>query len=71
MHALGYFSKRLSHDEKDFFLDTLNEYKDGRIPLLVCLNMIKLWIIRFDQDYLVKQTFFEPYPRDLMHITFI
>lgn len=71
MHALEYFSKRLSHDEKDFFLDTLNEYKDGRIPLLVCLNMIKLWIIRFDQDYLVKQTFFEPYPRDLMHITFI
>lgn len=71
MHALGYFSKRLSHDEKDFFLDILNEYKEGRIPLLVCLNMIKMWIIRFDQDYLVKQTFFEPYPRDLMHITFI
>ena len=35
MHALGYFSKRLLHDEKDFFLDTLKEYRDGRIPLLV------------------------------------
>jgi len=25
MHALGYFSKKLIHDEKDFFLNSLNE----------------------------------------------
>ena len=71
MHALGYFSNKLTHDEKDFFLNILNENRDGRIPLLVCLNIIKLWMIRFDQDYLIKQTFFEPYPPELMQITFI
>ena len=71
MHALGYFSKELTHDEKAFFLNSLQEYREGRIPLLVCLNIIKLWIIRFDQDYLLNQTFFEPYPTDLMQITFI
>ena len=71
MHALGYFSKKLTHDEKAFFLNSIKEYREGRIPLLVCLNILKLWIIRFDQDYLVKQTFFEPYPQDLMQITFI
>jgi uncharacterized protein YbgA (DUF1722 family)/uncharacterized protein YbbK (DUF523 family) len=71
MHALGYFSKELTHDEKAFFLNSLQEYREGRIPLLVCLNIIKLWIIRFEQDYLLNQTFFEPYPQDLMQITFI
>ena len=71
MHALGYFSKNLTHNEKAFFLNSLKEYKEGRIPLLVCLNILKLWIIRFDQDYLLNQTFFEPYPQDLMQITFI
>ena len=71
MHALGYFSKKLTHDEKAFFLNSLQEYREGRIPLLVCLNILKLWMIRFDQDYLLNQTFFEPYPQDLMHITFI
>jgi uncharacterized protein YbgA (DUF1722 family)/uncharacterized protein YbbK (DUF523 family) len=71
MHVMGYFSKDIKHDEKTLFLDTLNDYKDGRIPFLVCLKMLELWIIRFDNDYLAEQTFFKPYPQDLMQITFI
>jgi uncharacterized protein YbgA (DUF1722 family)/uncharacterized protein YbbK (DUF523 family) len=71
MHAMGYFSRKLSPEEKSFFLDSLRKYREGRIPLLVNLNMLKSWIIRFGEDYLDKQTFFEPYPDDLMQITFI
>ena len=71
LHGFGYFSKRLKHDEKSLFLNTIEEYREGRIPLLVCLNMLKMWIIHFDQEYLDQQTFFEPYPHDLMQITFI
>lgn len=71
MHAMGYFSEYLKHDEKYLFLTTLDEYKNERIPLLVCLNMIKMWIIHYNQEYLAQQTFFEPYPTDLMQITFI
>jgi len=71
MHAMGYFSKEIKHDEKTLFLNTVAEYKEGRIPLLVCLKMLELWIIRFKEDYLGSQTFFEPYPSDLMQITFI
>ena len=71
MHAMGYFSKVIKHDEKALFLNTITDYKEGRIPLLVCLKMLELWIIRFNADYLASQTFFEPYPHDLMQITFI
>jgi len=71
MHVFGYFSKELKHDEKQFFLNSVDDYRDGRIPILICLNMLKQWNIRFEEEYLLKQTFFEPYPHDLMQITFI
>ncbi|AEG17377.1 YbgA family protein [Methanobacterium paludis] len=71
MHAMGYFSKKLTSPEKAFFLDTLEKYREGSIPLLVIINLIKSWIIRFNEDYLDKQTFFQPYPEDLMQVTFI
>ncbi len=71
MHAFGHFSKDINHQEKSFFLNSLEKYRQGRIPLLVIQNLLKSWIIRFDNDYLHDQTFFAPYPEDLMEITFI
>jgi uncharacterized protein YbgA (DUF1722 family)/uncharacterized protein YbbK (DUF523 family) len=70
-HALGYFSQDLSHQEKALFLDSVGKYREGKVPLLLCQNLLKSWIIRFDEDYLKKQTFFNPYPDELMEITFI
>jgi uncharacterized protein YbgA (DUF1722 family)/uncharacterized protein YbbK (DUF523 family) len=69
MHALGYFSPELSHTEKTFLLDSLEHYRAGKIPLSVPLNLIRSWIVRFENDYLQQQTFFMPYPDELMEIT--
>lgn len=66
MHMLGYFSKELSHEEKAFFLDEIEKYRTGWIPLFSCVNLLKSWIIRFDQPYLKNQTFLEPYPEELI-----
>lgn len=71
MHALGHFSRDLTSPEKLFFLDSLEKYRQGRVPLLVNQNLLKSWIIRFNNEYLMDQTFFEPYPEELMEITFI
>ncbi len=71
MHAFGYFSDKLNHQEKVFFLDAIEKYRNGIMPLLVCLNLLKSWVIRFDEDYLANQTFFHPYPSDLMPVTTI
>lgn len=68
MNAMGYFSDRLSKEEKSFFLDSLEKYRTGRLPLSVNISILKLWIIRFEENYLMKQTFFEPYPEELMDI---
>jgi uncharacterized protein YbgA (DUF1722 family)/uncharacterized protein YbbK (DUF523 family) len=69
MHAFGYFSKDLSREEKAFFLGYLDEYREGKIPLSACLGILRSWIVRFEEDYLATQRFFEPYPAELVQIS--
>ena len=71
MHVMGYFRKELTHNEKAFFLDSVEKYRTGIFPLFVCLNILKSWIIRFNNEYLIDQTFFEPYTEELIPITVI
>jgi uncharacterized protein YbgA (DUF1722 family)/uncharacterized protein YbbK (DUF523 family) len=67
-HAFGHFSDRLSKSEKTLFLDWIQKYKEGKIPLCPAINLIRAWIVRFEDQYLMHQTFFEPYPEGLMEI---
>jgi uncharacterized protein YbgA (DUF1722 family)/uncharacterized protein YbbK (DUF523 family) len=69
MHALGYFSEGLSSREKAYFLASLDDYREARIPLSVPVGIIKSYIVRFDQGYLAPQSFFAPYPERLVEIT--
>ena len=69
MHGLGYFSDSLTHEEKAFFLDSLEKYRLRKVPLSVPLNILRSLIVRFKEDYLIRQTFFDPYPEGLMEIT--
>jgi uncharacterized protein YbgA (DUF1722 family)/uncharacterized protein YbbK (DUF523 family) len=63
--AAGYFTSKLSPKEKAFFLESAEKYRSGLVPLSTPLNILKSWIIRFSEDYLEKQTFFEPFPEML------
>lgn len=65
-HTFGYVSKNLNYEEKKLFLNTIDDFREGRVSLGVPLNLIKSWILRFDIDYLRNQTFFEPYPVGLL-----
>jgi uncharacterized protein YbgA (DUF1722 family)/uncharacterized protein YbbK (DUF523 family) len=69
MHAMGYFSEKISSGEKMFFLDSLEQYRHKKIPLSVCNAIIKSWIVRFDEKYLASQYFFAPYPDVLMELS--
>ena len=68
-HCLGFFSKDLSGREKQFFLGLVKRLREGRIPLSVPLNVLRAWAIRFEQDYLLQQTVFQPYPEALMDVS--
>ncbi len=71
MKTMGYFSHQLSKDEKSFFLNSLEKYKTGRPPSSASLSVLKAWIIRFKEEYLMNQTFLEPYPEQLAEVNTI
>ncbi len=68
-HAYGYFSDELGNREKSLFDDYIEGYRSGKVPLSTIISMVRSWIARFDRDYLEKQRYFEPYPRELMDIS--
>jgi uncharacterized protein YbgA (DUF1722 family)/uncharacterized protein YbbK (DUF523 family) len=68
MHAMGYFSKYLEPKEKKHFLDILDTYRLRRIPLSTPVAVINSWIARFDEKYLAQQTYFSPFPDELVYM---
>jgi uncharacterized protein YbgA (DUF1722 family)/uncharacterized protein YbbK (DUF523 family) len=66
MHGLGYFKRELSAGEKRLFLDNLEQYRIGRLPLSAPVEVLRSLATRFDNKYILEQSFFEPYPRTLL-----
>jgi uncharacterized protein YbbK (DUF523 family)/uncharacterized protein YbgA (DUF1722 family) len=69
LHAMGHFKKLVASREKAWFLDALEEYRAGQLPLSACTSIISSWAVRFENDYLGSQLYLSPYPRDLMEIS--
>ena len=68
-HIMGYFKNDLSHDEKQFFNEKVESFRQKKVPLSVPLSILRSWVIRFDNKYLLKQLFFMPFPENLIDIT--
>ncbi|MBU3175066.1 DUF523 and DUF1722 domain-containing protein [Clostridium estertheticum] len=67
--SMGYFSDKLTHREKEFILNTIEQYRESKIPFSVPLYVIKSNAVRFEERNLINQTFFEPYPLQLDNVT--
>jgi uncharacterized protein YbgA (DUF1722 family)/uncharacterized protein YbbK (DUF523 family) len=68
LKSFGYFSDKLNVAEKAGFMKALEGYKLGRIPFSVPSAFLVSWFTRFQEEYLLKQSFYEPYPRELADI---
>lgn len=68
-HAFGGVSACLSPRERAFFHESLEEYRDERIPLSAVLKMLQSWALHHERAYLLEQTLFRPYPLELVEIT--
>jgi uncharacterized protein YbgA (DUF1722 family)/uncharacterized protein YbbK (DUF523 family) len=64
-HALGYFKRDLSPDEKREALEVIDDYRAGHTPLIVPVTLIKHYIRKYDVEYLSSQSFFDPHPIEL------
>ena len=66
LKSLDQFNDKITSDEMKFIWSTIDKYKNGYVPFSVPLYLVKSYIIRFDLNHLVDQTFFMPYPEDLV-----
>lgn len=67
-HAAGYFKKELKSKEKKHFDAMLKKYRDGLLPLSALQTLVKSWVLRYEEDYIENQRFFEPYPEELISV---
>jgi len=68
LHAFGYFKYKISTKEKAHFLDVLETFSKGRVDIYTPREMIINFAIRFDEEYLLNQRYFMPYPKELSEV---
>lgn len=64
-HMMGFFKKNLSSDEKQELLSVIDKYRDGYVPLIVPITLIKHYVMKYDRQWLKSQTYLNPHPFEL------
>ncbi len=66
MHVMGFLKNALSSDDKQELLDILEQYRLGRVPLIVPITLLRHHLRREPHPYIEKQYYMKPYPEELM-----
>ena len=64
-HAMGYFKKVLTPDEKQELLEVLDVFGRGDVPLLVPITLVNHYVRKYDEPYLRGQVYLHPHPLEL------
>ena len=64
-HMMGYFKKDLTPDEKKELLEVIEDYRNGRVPLIVPITLFNHYVRKYKQPYLAQQTYLNPHPAAL------
>jgi uncharacterized protein YbgA (DUF1722 family)/uncharacterized protein YbbK (DUF523 family) len=65
-HLMGYFKKQLTSDEKQELLDVIGQYHRELIPLIVPVTLIRHYVRKYREPYLMRQVYLHPHPVELM-----
>ncbi len=65
LHIFGHLSRNLNKGEKAHFLKLVEDYKHGRVERKLLIEFLKSYAYRFENTYLISQTYLEPYPEEL------
>lgn len=59
------YSDDLSRSEFQYFKEVLDKYRENKIGPTTLLSVLKITALNFEDQSLLNQTIFEPYPNDL------
>ncbi len=66
MHVAGYLKMELDRDDKAELSALIEEYRLGRLPLIVPITLLQHHFRRHPNAYIQGQTYLNPHPRELM-----
>ncbi|MBM4275689.1 MAG: DUF1722 domain-containing protein [Deltaproteobacteria bacterium] len=65
LHLLGYFKKALSPEEKEELLEIIENYRQGRVPLIAPVTLCNHYARKYRQPDLMEQYYLNPHPVEL------
>ena len=66
LHMMGFFKKILSKGEKEYILSTIEDYRKELLPLIVPITLIRHHVNKHNIEYLMRQVYLNPHPKELM-----
>ena len=65
-HLLGYLKKHLDKLDREEMTETIEQYRQGLLPLIVPITLIKHHFRRYPDPYVMRQYYLSPHPKELM-----
>lgn len=65
LHIIGYMKKELDSDTKQDLLAAIEEYRTNKVHLVVPLTLLKHYLKRHGNEYIMSQAYLNPYPHEL------
>lgn len=65
-HIQGYLKRELDHGDKRELTETIDQYRLGRLPLIVPITLLKHHFRHSPNDYIDQQYYMQPHPSELM-----
>ena len=68
-HVMGFIKNKLSREDKAELLDYIEDYRNGLVPLIVPLTLLRHHLGRYEDDvpdWVHQQVYLHPYPKELM-----
>ena len=64
-HILGYLKQGVSSSARQSIDEVIHRYRQGEVPLIVPLTLLKHYIEQKGTEYIRMQYYLQPYPDDL------
>lgn len=70
-HIQGYLKKDIDTDDKAELVSTFTDYKNGLLPLIVPITLLRHHFRKHPNDYITQTYYMSPYPGELMLLNHI
>ncbi len=65
-HIYGYFKTKVNDLEKTYFYELIEDFRNDKIVIGEILKVLKMWALHHNENYLINQSIFNPYPSELV-----